>query len=38
MGKRLPQGTMYVERRTIVSRQLFPSLKNDFAETRTSSQ
>ena len=26
-----PQGTMYVKTRTIVARQLFPSLQEDFA-------
>jgi hypothetical protein len=33
-----PQGTMYVKRRTTVSRQLCPSLQDDFAENGTFSQ
>jgi hypothetical protein len=32
MGKTPPQGTMYVKRRTIFSRQLCPSLQDDLVE------
>jgi hypothetical protein len=36
MEKIPPQGTMYVKRRNTVSRKLFPSLQDDFAENVTS--
>jgi hypothetical protein len=32
MGKIPPQGTMYVERRTRVARELCPSVQDDLAE------
>jgi hypothetical protein len=38
MGKTPLQGTMYVKRRTIVARQLCPSLQDELAENETSSQ
>ena len=37
-GKPPPQGTMYVKRRTIVSRKLCPSLEDDLAKNETSTQ
>jgi hypothetical protein len=33
-----PQGTMYVKRRTTISRQLCPSLQDDLAENGISAQ
>ena len=36
MGKTPPQGTMYVKKRTTISRQLCPSLQDGFAKNQTS--
>jgi hypothetical protein len=33
-----PQGTMYVKRRTTVSRKLYPSLQDDLVESGISAQ
>jgi hypothetical protein len=38
MGKTPSQDTMYVKRRTTVSRQLCPSLQDDLAENGISTQ
>jgi hypothetical protein len=38
MGNPPPQGTMYVKRRTTVSRKLCPSLQDDLAENEISAQ